>query len=92
MRPSFCTLPAMVYGRLETTASMMYDAYSRVRSCRGDFSDTSSPRIRCHSAICSTQRRGYSSKGMANRSISSGYPALMNHGTYSALCSLLSVT
>ena len=43
-------------------------------------------------AIWSTQRRGYSSSGMVNRSISSGARALMNHGQYSALCSLDSVT
>ena len=38
-------------------------------------------------STCSTQRRGYSSSGMPNRSIRSARPDLMNHGTYSAKCS-----
>ena len=44
------------------------------------------------SSIWRSHRRGYSSSGIANRSIRSGLPDLMNHGTYSAKCSEDSVT
>src|ERR1700722_7302094 len=46
----------------------------------------------CQCAICSRQRRGYSSSGMPNFSMRSGLLFLMNHGVYSAKCSELSVT
>ena len=45
-----------------------------------------------HSSSWRSQRRGYSSSGIAYRSIRSGRADLMNHGTYSAKCSEDSVT
>ena len=45
-----------------------------------------------HSAICSSHRLGYSSRGIANSLRRSSRPLFMNHGTYSAKCSLDSVT
>ena len=53
---------------------------------------SSRARSASHPAIWETQRRGYSSSGMLKRSIRSGRSRLMNHGTYSAKCSLDSVT
>ena len=86
------TLPLKAKGSPVSHARMMSAPYSTLGAVVTAPPPSSRARSVSHSAICASQRRGYSSSGMLKRSMRSGRAALMNHGTYSAKCSEDSVT
>ena len=93
IRPSFVTLPYTTRGWPVSIQWMMAEPYSTL-GATSTVESGSSIRARRSSqpAIWLSQRLGYSSSGTLKRSIRSGRSRLMNHGTYSAKCSLDSVT
>ena len=89
MRPVLRTLPYTVRGTPVTMECTIRAAYSPLRSISKGSPAASLRFSSAYISRFSSLRRTYSPTGMRRRSISAS--SRMNHGTYSAKCSLLSV-
>ena len=94
IRPWLATLPFTTRGVPVSIESMISEPYSLLgftsRGFVGAFELVAL--LVPHGDLETRSGGGYSSSGTPNCSIRSGRPSLMNHGVYSAKCSLDSVT